>query len=133
MVDRLLATSAVTALVSTRVYAMTLPQHPTFPAIRVSLIDEPEQYHLRGKERMTRARVQVDCFARKMSGNDPKALATSIATAVNDALTVEGWSVGSPPLVVSGAFQILRRLVFESEELQIVREMRDFRIHSAQT
>jgi len=76
--------------------------------------------------------VQVDCFARRVSGSDPKAEATSIAAAVNDALTVEGWSVGSPPLVVSGAFQILRRLIFESEELQIVREMRDYRIHSAQ-
>ncbi len=133
VLDHLLATAAVTALVSTRIYQLVLPEHPTLPAIRVQLVDEPEIYHLRGNEVLTYARVQVDSYARKVSGGDPYLSAVTIADAVNDALTVEGWSVGSPPRYTAGVFRILRRTMFESEELQLVRVWQDYRVISAQT
>jgi hypothetical protein len=133
VLDRLLAVSGVIALVSTRIYQLKLPQHPAFPAIRVQLVDEPENYHLRGNDALTFARVQVDCFDRATSGGDPYLGAVTVAAAVNDALTVEGWGVGSPPRNASGVFRILRRAMFESEELQIVRVWQDYRVISAQT
>ena len=132
VLDQLLATSAVTALVGTRIYQLVLPEHPTLPAIRVQLVDEPENYHLRGNDRLTFARVQVDSYARKVSGGDPYLSAVTIADAVNAALTVYGWSVGSPPRVAN-AFRILRRSMFESEELQLVRVWQDYHVISAQT
>jgi hypothetical protein len=133
VLDRLLAVSAVTALVSTRIYQLVLPEHSAFPAIRVQLVDEPENYHLRGNDALTFARVQVDSYARNVSGGDPYLSAVTIADAVNDALTVEGWGVGSPPRNVAGVFRILRRAMFESEDLQIVRVWQDYRVISAQT
>jgi hypothetical protein len=53
----LLSLSAVTALVSSRVYLDKLPQSPTCPCVRVQQISE-QDYHLRGGSNMKRARIR---------------------------------------------------------------------------
>lgn len=60
---RLLAQSALTALVSTRVWNLHLPQQPTLPAVIVQRIGEAEFMHLRGKTEIFRTRVQIDSVA----------------------------------------------------------------------
>lgn len=127
VVDKLLATAAVTALVSQRVHQLILPQHPTYPAIRVQLIDEPEEYQLRGTSQPTYSRVQVDAYER-VGAVDAYLTATTIAAAVNDALTVVLWEVGSPPFVVSGVFRKDKRVLYEDEEFKLVRVMQDYRV-----
>lgn len=61
VLHKLLATSAITTLVSTRIYPDVLPQPaPTFPAISVSLTsDIPSIYVSKGNE----ARVTVSCWS----------------------------------------------------------------------
>lgn len=130
--DKLLTTGAVTALVSTRITQLIVPQHSAFPAIRVQLIDEPIRYHLRGNVDLTAARVQVDAFA-KIGSSDAYLSATTIADAVRDALTIEGWSVGSPSRLVQAAFLMSRRVMFESDEFRLVRVMQDFRVWSKES
>lgn len=60
---RLLALSAVTAIVGQRVRTLILAQNETLPAIRVQRISESEPMHLRGSSGLQRARVQVDSYA----------------------------------------------------------------------
>lgn len=129
---QLLATSAVTDLVGTRIYMLVLPQKPTLPAIRVQLIDNPEDYHLRGPVDLTPARVQVDVYAHAAtSGNDPYASASAIAEQVNAALIAAPWSTGSPGRQIAGAFRKSRRTMYEGDEFRIVRVFQDYMVHSA--
>lgn len=85
---RLLAVTALTALVNQRIYVVKLPQSPVYPCIRVTLIPGfriPQ--HLRGPEGTRTVRVQVDCFAGEQSGGDPYARANDCdAAALGDGL-----------------------------------------------
>lgn len=132
VIDRLLAISALTALVSTRVYLDKLPQQPTYPCVRVTLISEQEDYHLRGGGMKT-ARVQVDAFAKEVSGVDPYALAAAVADAVHgdDAGSgLSGWSdaIGSPASHVQGCFRIDRRRQYDPDELRVLTMSQDYQI-----
>lgn len=60
---RLLALSAVTALVGQRVRTMVLAENETYPAIRVQRVSEVEPMHMRGSVGALRSRVQVDTYA----------------------------------------------------------------------
>jgi hypothetical protein len=98
---KLAATSAVTALVSTRIYVDMLPEPATLPAISVhpvSRIPDPEV----GKG--WTARVQVSCWSDplKSAGVRSPAEVESVAAAVTAALhkarmnmSPERWTVGS--------------------------------------
>jgi len=84
MANRLKAITALVALVSTRIYAVRLPQTPTnltLPAVRVQQISRAETVHLRGVAQLMRARVQVDAIAQEQSGADPLARAHAVANA----------------------------------------------------
>ena len=133
MLDRLLATSAVTALVSTRIYALKLPQDPVTPAVRVQLIDEPSEYHLRGDVGLTRARVQTDCYVKEnVSGGNPYGRANTLADAVHVALSGQTFqNAGSPAEIeVSGCFRASRIVMYESAEFNAVRVMQDYIVWS---
>lgn len=130
VVTQLLDTPEVRAVVGTRVYQLMLPQKPTLPAIRVQLVDEPEMYHLRGPDNMTRARVQVDCYFAAVG--DAYDLATNLAEHVNTALVYQPWNTTSPNRQVSGAFRILRRVMYEGEEFRLVRVFQDYHVWSAE-
>lgn len=55
--------AAVTALVSTRITPMPLPQGSTLPAITYWLISTPREYVQTGRAGLARARVQIDVWA----------------------------------------------------------------------
>jgi hypothetical protein len=117
-----------------RVYMLKLPQRPTLPAVRVQLIDDPEEYHLRGGSTFGRARVQVDCYDAESSGADPYGSVNDLAAAVNgdDAGSgLSGWrgELGSPALTITGAFRVDRQALYEGEELRMVRMRLDFMVH----
>lgn len=132
VIDRLLATGAVTALASTRIYALKLPQDPVTPAVRVQLIDEPTEYHLRGEDDLSRARVQTDCYVKENAGGNPYLRAEALADAVHAALSGQTFrNAGSPvEIEVSSCFRASRAVMYESEEFQFVRVMQDYIVWS---
>lgn len=125
---RLMATTAVTTLVSTRIYTLKLPDTPTYPAIRVQLIDEPQRKHLRGPHGLTRARVQVDTYVREASA-DPYGTLHAIADAVKTALVFAPFTQGT--VSVQSAERIDRRTLREADELNLLRMMQDFYVWSS--
>ena len=132
VVARLAGLTAVSTLVSTRVYRDKLPQEPTYPCVRVTLIDEQLDYHLRGGGLKT-ARIQVDAFARERSGVDPYALAAAVAAAVHgdDAgSALSGWvgEVGSPAFTVFACLRVDRRRQYDPDELRVVTMSQDYQV-----
>ncbi len=132
IVTRLLAVSPVTALVGARVYLEKLPQTPTYPCVRVQLIDEQESYHLRGGGLKT-ARIQVDAFAKEQSGVSPYALAAAVADAIqgdDDGSGLSGWTgtVGSPGLSVQVCRRLDRRQLYDPEELRVITMSQDYQV-----
>ncbi|MDH5244807.1 MAG: DUF3168 domain-containing protein [Betaproteobacteria bacterium] len=128
---RLAQVSAVTALVSTRIWPMKLPQSPVFPAIRVTLVAQPWAGQLRGVTRRVRARVQVDALAREASGTDPLAVANAVADAAfggGDGDALAGWTgaLGSPAVTVSGVLPLDRREGYFADDLRQVVVSQDF-------
>jgi len=135
VIARLLALSAVTALVSTRVYLDKLPQSPTYPCIRVTLVSEQGSGHLRGADALKPALVQVDAFAREVSGVDPYAMVNAVAAAVHgdDAGSgLSGWAGdvgGSPASHVQGCQRIDRRRSYDPDELRVITMSQDYQVH----
>jgi len=126
VVAHLASDMAIAALVGTRVYHLKLPQSAKLPAVRVQLIDEQVGYQLRGEDGATPARIQVDAFAAEPAYD----VAIAIATAVDDALSGQRFSVGSPAFEVIGVFRLDRRVMYEAEELRLVRVLQDYRVWS---
>jgi hypothetical protein len=132
VLERVLDIADVAALVGARGYLLKLPQGPTLPAVRVQLIDEVGDPHLRGSGGPKRSRVQVDAFAPEASGSDPYAVASAVADAIagpGDGTGLDGWigsSGGSPAVTVTGAFLIDRAVSYEPGELRLVRVRQDY-------
>lgn len=63
----LLADPAIEAVVSARVYPVLVPQSPTYPLIRIQLISDPSDDHLRGTG-PGRPRFQIEAITRKSDG-----------------------------------------------------------------
>lgn len=126
----LLTVAAVTSIVSQRVYQLILPEKPTLPAVRIQLIDEPKDYHMRGATNETRARLQIDAYgsASAAVAADPYAVVTNLADAIDDALS--GQVFESEGLRISGAFRNSRRVGYESEELRLLRCLQDYTVWS---
>lgn len=122
VVEHLAADGGVAALVSTRVYQLRLPQSRTLPAVRVQIIDEPILYHLRGAAGIAGARVQVDAFATEQAYST----AVTLGEAIDAALSGQTFSVGSPAFEVVGVFRLDRRVMYEADELQLVRVLQDY-------
>jgi hypothetical protein len=131
LVERLLATTAVAALVSTRIYRMRLPQQPTLPAVRVQRISRVEdEYHLRGRANRFRSRIQVDVFASEYDAQNPDPLGTQAAVlaAIDGALAgaafVDG---GSPPSIrVQLITPANETEGYDAEELRQVKGSQDY-------
>jgi hypothetical protein len=117
----------------TRVYMLKLPQQlSTWPAARVQLVVDPMGYHLRGGEGLSRARVQVDCYAPETPGGDPYATVATLATEINgdDAGSgLSGWTGTIDDVTVTGAFRFDRRPFYEPGEMRLVRIQMDFWVH----
>jgi hypothetical protein len=128
----LLGLSDVTDLVSTRVYAMSLPQRPTLPAIRIQHISELEAMHMRGSGGWRRARIQVDCVSGESSGVDPYASADAVSEAAHGAgdgsglCGFKGTIATTPPTEIGAILPVDRREDYDPEELRQVRVSRDY-------
>lgn len=136
--ERLSDIAPLTALVSTRIYQLKLPQRPTLPAVRVQKVSGMSGQHLRGPDGLFRARVQVDAYEEETGSW--YADVTAIASAIrgdglgSNATGLWGWigySGGSPPqlsirnvvLVHDGAPE------YEAGELRLVRIRQDYMVH----
>ena len=135
---RLLAITAVTDLVGTRIYILTLPQTPTWPAIRVALIDEPVTSAVDGETALAQARIQVDAWV-DATAADPYTAAATLATAIhgNGSYTaptgLEHWhgAIGSPAVTVKGMERIDRTVSHEIDVERLVRVRQDYRVSGA--
>ena len=87
LIAKLLATSGVTALVSTRVYAGARPQALDLPAVVLNLISANPSYSDDGEDGIQEDRIQLDCWAETYSA------AKSLSRAVIDALSAFGGTV----------------------------------------
>lgn len=58
----LIADPTVAAQAEGRVNYVTHPQGQPLPAIVLNLVSDAEQYTLDGRDRLTDARIQVDCY-----------------------------------------------------------------------
>lgn len=125
--DLLLRTAPVTAIVSSRIYRLVLPQSVTLPAVRVQRIDENEELQLRGPSGIQVARVQVDSVS--LSGAQAETLDAAVhGDGVMTGLRAfHGFVDGSP-----GSFEILLirpagvREGYDALELKQYKVMRDY-------
>lgn len=125
---RLLAISAVTALVGTRIYTEKLPQAVTTPAVLIQLVHEPTDYHLRGGLR-DRARVQVDAYVAESDGADAHATVLDLADAIHgdDAGSgLSAWAGHIGDFQVTGILRIERTRGYEPDELRLLRQRQDY-------
>lgn len=126
---RLLAQSGVTALVASRIYAQTLPQSPTLPAVRLQVISEDEALHLRGTNGLLRTRVQVDSIAEVTSGSDVRADATAVDAAVHGDGANSGlcaYTGVSGGIHIESVLPADRREGYDAEELRQYVVSRDY-------
>lgn len=73
-------TSAITALCGTRIYPHHIPQSATvFPILTFQIISNNHLHHLDGGAHQATARVQIDCWGRKVSDIDQLGEAVRVA------------------------------------------------------
>jgi hypothetical protein len=129
--SRLGSLVAVVALVSTRIYLDKLPQAPTYPCVRVTLVSDQLMYHLRGGGVARRAMIQVDAYAREVSGVDPYALVATVSAAIHgdDAGSgISAWSGEVSPFRIQGAFRVDRRRHYDPGELRVLTMSQDYQV-----
>ncbi len=61
--------SAVTDLISTRMYPLRLPQNATMPAITYQIVSRTHEEHMTGAAGLALARLQLDCYATTHAGS----------------------------------------------------------------
>jgi len=76
----LVADTDVSAVVSSRIHADVLPQRCVFPAIAYEIIDTTPNEHLNGIVDLSRARIQIDCYAKTRA--DANSLADKVRLAI---------------------------------------------------
>lgn len=136
---RILAISAVTALVGSRVYSVIFPESVTWPAVRVQDIGQVEDLHLRGAVGAIRGRVQVDVISGVRNGVSSLQEAKTVMALIhgdgggsgNTPSGLNAWSgsVGSPAIQVDLIEPVDYRERFEAEEIKAWMISRDYRAH----
>lgn len=140
VIERLEQVSAVTNVVSDRLYAVNPPQQPTTPYVRVQRISSPLDQHLRGPGYPAQWRFQVDCCDADGDGKDPLGTVDALAAAViGDGLGpgasgLFGWMGqlgGSPVRFNVRNVELLHAgdREFFPEEMRMVRVRTDFLFH----
>jgi hypothetical protein len=125
---RLLACAPVTALVSTRVYALVIPEQPTLPAIRVQRISQDQPMHLRGPIGMYTARVQVDSIATTKAAADALDAAVLGNCLGSEATGLGGWYGTISSTRVHAIKPAGVRESYEAGALRQYKIMRDFEV-----
>jgi len=85
--SRLNAVTAVTNLVSTRIYPVRLPQDVTYPAVRVITVDAQRESALDADMGLVHTRIQVDAYATTY------AVSQTLAAALRGALKRQAWTL----------------------------------------
>jgi hypothetical protein len=132
VIARLEAVTAVTDLVSTRIYQGVFPQHLTCPAIRVQHIGEVRRQHLRGDAGVIVSRVQVDSVA---DSSNPITDAQAVdAAIVGDASgsALLGFKGDSGGVFIHNVEPGGERELFDGEELRQYRVIRDLLVSWSQ-
>lgn len=122
--DYIETVSAVTAIVSTRIYQLKLRQNTGFPAVRVQLVSDDRVYGLRGTVNLSRARLQIDSYGTS-TGSDPYGVVAALADAIETALSGIAFTLDNVRVV--GAFQIMRLALEEPGTQPLIRIQQDFR------
>jgi hypothetical protein len=118
--SKLSGDSDVSGLVSTRIYPVSLPQKPTYPAIVYTRISGDRLHSLGGASNLASPRFQIDCFASTYSA--VKDLASKIRSAINGFRgTVSG-------VTVHGIFLESDNDIFE-DDFNVYRVSSDYFIH----
>lgn len=129
---RVLAIPAVVAAVGSRVYTLTFPQNPTWPAIRIQEVSEVEEYHLRGPIGIRRARVQLDIVATTFTAAaaiDRDVRGTFDANGLPTGLSgFFGVIAGSPPFKIAAVLADGGQSLYDPEELAVVRLANEFAV-----
>jgi hypothetical protein len=81
LIQKLLATSGVTALVSQRVYPGSMPQASPLPSIVMNRVSGAPLYTDQGECGLASARVQIDCWAQTYTG--AKQVARAVITSLS--------------------------------------------------
>lgn len=141
IVERLLDITAVTAIVSDRVFMLKLPQGETRASLRVQRIPGPRPQHLRGPDGTYRTRVQVDAYVAEAPGVDAYTSVTTLADAVrgdglgDGASGLFGWRGtlgGSPATVQIHNIEVMHgdaAPFYEPGELRQLRIEQDYLVH----
>ena len=115
---------------SGRVWQLLRPQHGSTPSVRVQIISEVKQPHLRGPAGTQFARVQTDVFVGVQDSSDPYETATDLMTDIENALFPTPFEVQGSPADVS--VQLARpdgrRALIEDEDDREIRIQQDFLI-----
>jgi hypothetical protein len=128
VLQRLLDTAEVTAVVSSRVWLYRMPPNPTMPAVLVQLIADTRMNHLRGPNGTSPARIQVDAYVADSASTAPGLI--DLSDAIDLALSGEAFTVGSPSRTVQFCNRLDRRVLYEFDELKQLRMMQDYRVWS---
>lgn len=88
LIARLLATTGVTALVSTRIYWVERPQAKALPSITLQVISPGRSYTFGGADGTADPRVQVDCWGRSYS--EAKAVSRAVIDALEPPASQDG-------------------------------------------
>lgn len=117
---RLQAVSAVTSLVSTRVYRSAIPQKPTYPLLMMNRISAQRESAMGADSGDVQVRLQVDSWAETVAG------AQALSTAVRGAL--QRWGGTSEGITFQDVF--LEEERHDVEEVKpgqwLYRVMQDF-------
>ncbi len=97
----------ISAITSTRVYPIKLPQQPTLPALTYRIITEPQVHSMEGTFSQN-ARLQIDCWAETFLA------AHELAEAVEDAMNDFSGTIGAEQ-VISSSVQVNKQDLFDPE------------------
>jgi hypothetical protein len=113
------------------VYQLKLPQQPTYPAVLVTLFEDPATYQFRGPVNFWRAGVQIDAFANEYDATrpDPYDTVEQLAEAIDQALSGVRFTVDT--IRVTGSFRgplPARVPAYDPGELRIARILQEYRL-----
>lgn len=91
MYAHLSTSTALTALVSIRIYPVMMPEDPTLPAVTFQRISNNPQWSMSGPCGMDNPTVQVDCWATSYAG--AKALGDTLRAAMASAASYKSVQV----------------------------------------
>jgi hypothetical protein len=88
--SRLSGSTAITALVGTRVYPQVVPQGASYPNIRFAIITDEVVHGMSGPTTLRQASLQIDCYSQNSYSGS-----ISIAEAVMNQLNTNSTTFGS--------------------------------------